>query len=420
MAREVRSSGGYESVTSTGGSLMGNGRFLKLWVGQGVSFVGDAISTVALVILVIQISGSAAAVGGVLLFRLLPTLASPLVGVLADRLDRRVVLVACDLLRAAIAVGLVFVQNLPALYALAFLMGTATTFFNPTVRAAFPSVVGSGDLTRANALISGTFSVSITVGPALGGLLVAFVGVDAAFAVDAATFLVSAAFLSRIPLPGRPEAAEGASFLAELGEGFRYLAGAPVALGIVTGAFLATVTANATVPAEAFLAREVFGAGNIGYGLLVSVWGGGMVLGSSLMAVLGDRAARVGLYLVAVFVTALALAAAGLSPTFVLALIVLAVAGTANGVDNVVTDTVLQKRVPEALLGRVFATRFLAFSAGEALAYAGGGFLVELLGTRSTYVLAGAATAVAGLLVLLIIVAVPPKSRADEAKPHQP
>jgi len=394
----------------SGGSLLRNSRFLRLWIGQGASFVGDAISAVALVILVIQLSGSALAVGVVLLLRLLPTLASPLVGVLADRLDRRAVLVACDLLRAVLALCLIFVQDLVFLYVIALLMGVANTLFNPTVRAAFPNVVGEGDLTRANALIGGTFSASVAVGPALGGLLVATVGVNAAFLFDAATFLVSAAFLSRIPLP-RPPGNEEGGFLSEMGRGFRYLLGAPVALGLVTGAFLTVLTANVTVPAEAFLARETFAAGDAGYGLLVSVWGGGMVLGSALMAGLGDRAGRLTFYFAAVFLTAVTLAATGLAPTFAVALVVLVAAGLANGVDNVVADTVIQKRVPDALLGRVFAARFLAFSAGEGIAYAAGGLLVEAVGPRYTYVLGGAATAVAGLLVLLIVLLVPPKGK---------
>src|SRR5918912_1779431 len=183
-------------MDSTNVPLLRNVRFLRLWIGQGTSFVGDAVSTVALVILVVQITGSASAVGGALVARLLPSLASPLTGVLADRLDRRVILVASDLTRTILVLGIVFARELVILYALIFLMRVARTFFNPTVRAAFPSVVGSGDLTRANALISGAFSASIMVGPAFGGLLVASLGVDAAFLLDAVTLLVSAAFLS--------------------------------------------------------------------------------------------------------------------------------------------------------------------------------------------------------------------------------
>ena len=394
-------------MNGAGDSLLKNARFRRFWIGQGLSFVGDFVSTVALVLLVVDVSGRASAVGGVLVARLLPTLASPLVGVLADRLDRRAVLVAADLVRAVLVVGLIFARDLPVIYALVFLLGAARTLFNPTVRAAFPAVVGAGDLTRANALISGTFSFSVMAGPALGGVLVAFVGVEAAFLLDALTFLVSAVILSTIQLPAPARNDGEGGFFRELRSGFGYLAGARVPLVIVLGSFLATLTANAAIPAEVFLAKETFDTGNVGYGLLASLWGGGMILGSALTAVLGDRVNLVLLYFMSIFATALAFAGVGLSPTFALALGAIAVAGTANGMENVATDTVLQRRVPDAFLGRVFAARFLTFSVGEAFAYPVGGLVVDALGPRATYLVTGAATAAAGLLILLLAVAVP-------------
>ena len=135
---------GRPGMDSTNDSLLKNARFLRLWIGQGTSFLGDAVSMVALVVLVVQITGSASAVGGALIARLLPTLASPLAGVLADRLDRRLVLVASDLARAVLVLGLVFARDLATIYVLVFLMGLARTFFNPTVRAAFPERGGRG------------------------------------------------------------------------------------------------------------------------------------------------------------------------------------------------------------------------------------------------------------------------------------
>jgi MFS family permease len=399
-------------MDSTNDSLLRNSRFLRLWIGQGTSFVGDAVSMVALVVLVVEISDSASAVGGALVARLLPTIASPLAGVLADRIDRRVVLVTSDLARAVLILGLVFARDLATIYVLVFLLGLARTIFNPTIRAAFPSVVGGGDLTRANALISSTFSTSIMVGPALGGLLVASIGVDAAFLADAVTYLVSAILLSKVHLPHpRRKSEEEAGFVRELRSGFGYLIGTRVPLAMVVGAFLTILTINATVPAEVFLAKETFGAGDAGYGLLVSPWGGGMVLGSAMMAVLGDRIDLVLLYFVSIFVGAFALTGTGLAPAFVLALGALTVEGIATGIDNVATDTILQKRVPEAFLGRVFSIRFLGYSAGEALAYPLGGLLVDAVGPRSTYLLAGIATVAAGLLVLLTMIAVPIRGR---------
>jgi MFS family permease len=399
-------------MDGTGDSLLKNVRFMQLWVGQGISFVGDAVSMVALVVLVVQITGSASAVGGALVARLLPTLASPLAGVLADRLDRRVVLVTSDLVRAVLVLGMVFARDLVVLYALAFLMGLARTFFNPTIRAAFPSVVGEGDLTRANSLISGTFSTSITAGPALGGLLVASSGVSAAFLLDAVTYLVSAAFLSRIPLP-RPQRDSREGFVQELRTGLSYLAGASVPLAIVVGAFLTILATDIATPAQVFLAKETFGTGDVGYGLLVSLWGVGMVAGSALTAVLGDRVNLIPLYFFGIFVWALALAGTGLSPTFIIALGALTLAGVSNGIDNVATDTILQKQVPDVLLGRVFSIRFLTYSVGEALAYPTGGLIMDAIGPRSTYLLAGVATATAGLFILFFLAVASTKNIQD-------
>jgi MFS family permease len=297
---------------------------------------------------------------------------------------------------------LVIARDLAVIYGLVFLMGLARTFFNPTIRAAFPSVVGEGDLTRANALISGTFSVSETVGPALGGVLIATVGVNAAFVLDSATYLISAAFLSHIPFP-RPQREDGGAFGRDLKAGFSYLAGARVPLGIVIGVFLTVLTINITIPAEVFLAKKTFGAGDAGYGLLVGLFGGGMILGSAMIGALGDRVSLLPLYFLGVFTSALALVGTGLSPAFVFALGALTIAGVANGIDNVTTDTILQKMVPDAFLGRVFAVRFLGFGVGEVLAYLLGGTIVDASGTRFTYLLAGVGTAAVGLFILFFL-----------------
>ena len=153
-------------------------------------------------------------------------------------------------------------------------------------------------------------------------------------------------------------------------------------MALVMGAFLLNFTTDLTVPAEAFLARETFGAGSVGYGLLVSVWGGGMIVGSALAAVLENRLNLIILYLVSIFIWGLALVGTGLAPAFVIALGALAVAGVSNGVDNVATDTVLQRRVPDIFLGRVFSVRFLGYTVGEALAYQVGGMTMDATGPR--------------------------------------
>lgn len=385
---------------------MANARFRRLWMGQSISFIGDAITLVALIVLVADLTGSAASVGGILVARLIPTLASPLVGVLADRLsDRRRLLVAVDIVRASIVFSLAFVTEVAVLYPLVFALGICQTLFNPTIRSAFPGVVGSGDITRANALISGSFSLSVALGPAVGGVLIALVGVQVAFIVDALTFLVSAAFLAFVAMPSErnSEDEEEEGFMVELRTGLSYLAGARLPLGLVVGALLLVLAENSTVPAEAFLAREVFGAGNAGYGLLVAAYGVGMISGSALMAALGDRTDLVRAYFASIALACIALTAVGLSPIFALVLIAMSVAGVCNGIDNVATDALLQKKVPGSYLGRVYSVLFLFRSTGEITALAAGGFIVVAAGPQPSYLIAAGVMVVFGMIVWAII-----------------
>ncbi|MBA2691342.1 MAG: MFS transporter [Rubrobacter sp.] len=386
---------------------------MRLWAGQGISFVGDAISLVALIVLVVDLTGSAASVGGVLVARLIPTLFSPLAGVLADRLrDRRRLLVGVDIARAGIIFCVIFTESVPLLYFLVFLLGCCQTLFNPTIRSAFPGVVGDGDLTRANALISGTFSFSVAAGPAAAGLLIAFVGVDMAFFIDAMTFLVSAAFLAFVPMPSsRGEDEEDEGFMREFREGLSYLRHARLPLALVIGGFLLILAENSTVPAEIFLARETFGVGDTGYGILVACWGMGMIFGSGVMAWLGDRANLILFYFISIFLAAAAHLGTGFAPLFIFALAALTIAGVCNGVDNVATDALLQKRVPRKFLGRVYSVLFLGRSGGEVIALAIGGLIVDAIGPQDTYLLAAAALAAVGFFILFLIATAPKKER---------
>jgi len=389
-------------------SLLRNRGFVRLWTGQAISFLGDAISMVALVVLAAELGGRASAVGGILVARLLPTLAGPFVGVLADRLDRKAILVGSDLARAALTFGIIFTRDLFALYVMVFLLGLAKTFFNPTIRAAFPGVVAGGNLTRANSIISGTFSASISVGPALGGVLIATAGLDVAFALDAISFLVSALFLAMVPF-SRPSREGAASFFGEFRSGLGYLALSRIPLAVVIGASLIVFTTDLTTPAEIFLARH-FGAGTEGYGVLVSLYGVGMVAGSGLMAAVAERVRLIPVYLSALLGYAVALCGAGLSPTFPLVLAAITLAGLSNGVDNVTCDTILQTSVPENFLGRVFSVRFLGFGIGEAVAYPLGGLLTDATGPSHTYLIAGIATAFALAATIVLLSLSPAKS----------
>ena len=228
----------------------------------------------------------------------------------------------------------------------------------------------------------------------------ATVSVDAAFVLDAVTYLISAAMLSLTPSRATAREEDSAGFGEDLKAGFTYLAGARVPLAIVLGAFLTVLTINITIPAEVFLAkgdlrgwqRRLRAARRPlwrRHGAWLSLDGRTRRPGRTA-ALLLRRGLRVG-------------TGAGWSGSLTrLRLRAGRADGSrvANGTENVTTDTILQKGCPMPSWG-VFSVRFLGFSVGEAFAYGLGGAIVDASGARFTYLLAGAASA--GLVILIFL-----------------
>ena len=180
--------------------------FRKLFIGQSLSYVGDRIAPIALAFGVLGIGGSAAELGLVIAAGTIPfsvfTLAA---GVWADRLPRQRLMLASDVVRAAVqaltgALLLAGAAEVWMLAALAVIYGTADAFFSPAMNGLVPQTISSARLQEANALLGGTRSSAIVIGPAIAGVLIAIADPGGAILLDAATFLVSAAFLARLRL----------------------------------------------------------------------------------------------------------------------------------------------------------------------------------------------------------------------------
>jgi MFS family permease len=193
---------------------------------KAISVLGDRMVAVALAFAVLEVGGSPSQVGLVLAAATVPLVASVLVGgVVADRLSRRTVMVAADLLRVATqgamaAVLIAGVAEVWMLAAFAAVTGIGTGLFNPASTGLLPELVSPAHLQPANALRSSAVSAGEILGPIMAGVLVATAGAGVAIAVDAATFAASAACLAALRLPARTEMSPAGSFLAELREGW--------------------------------------------------------------------------------------------------------------------------------------------------------------------------------------------------------
>jgi MFS family permease len=373
--------------------LVRNLPFRRFFAARACSFLGDGVAMVALVLLVHGDTGSGVAVGALLLAQSLPRLLGPFTGALADRWAARRVMVGCDLGQAAIYVAIALAQ--PPLGWLLVLVALATalqTLFSPAGGAALPRLVEPDDLLAANARFGAAFNVQIALGPLLGGVLVAAVGTDGALAVNAASFLASAALLVGVPqLSVRVGSVDGGVWSATW-EGLAYVRRDPVVRALALALFAGLAFGAMDNVALVFLAREELGAGPAGFGALTAAYGVGMVAGSLWLARTRRPLRPEGLFLAGLATAGAGIVLVGLAPVLVAAVAFQALAGVGNGASNIAHDTVLQRRVPEALRGRALGIVLTAAFAGAGLASVAGGVLLEFVSPRTVFVIAGAGT----------------------------
>jgi MFS family permease len=389
--------------------LRDNQALRALVASRAVSFVGDGITTTALVLLVAPRDG-AAGVSVLLLANALPRLAGPLAGVLADRLQTRRLMRRCDL-ASALVVGLLALTlpPLPLLVPLVAIAGLLSTIRNPAGRSLVPVLVGPVDRGPANALMGLGRTLTLTVGPAVGGLLFAAPGgAHTALAVDAATYVVSALLLAGLPAitPARdPATADGV--IAAAVEGLRYVATHRYIRVLVLSLFLLVAFADVDNVALVFLTGDELHVGPLGYGMASSAFGVGMLLAGLACTRLARGRSTDALLIGAVAATGAGTLVNGLAPSLAIVVAAQLVAGAGNAVENISYDTAIQALVPHRLLGRVFGTIGTAAQLGAAFAYVAGSLSVELLGARATFVLAGLATFAVLLLLIPTLTRLP-------------
>jgi predicted MFS family arabinose efflux permease len=330
--------------------------FRLLFLGQGVSVLGDRMVAVALAFAVLEVGGSASEVGLVLACKVLPLAGSVLIGgVVGDRTSRRSVMITADLARVASqgATATLLIAGVAEVWTLALfagLTGAATGFFSPASTGLLPEVVPPEELQPANALRATAVSTGEIVGPLLAGVLVAVAGAGWAMAVDAATFAVSALCLWRLRVPRRVVKA-GASFFADLRDGWsafrsRRWVWTFVVYFAVVNMLWGAWSALGPVVAD----RELGGAA--AWGAVLGSVGIGALFGSLLATRARPRRPLVLVALTeAVFALPLAFLAAG-APTALLACgAFLSGAGMMLGMS--VWESTLQRLIPAESLSRV-------------------------------------------------------------------
>jgi MFS family permease len=360
-------------------------KFRSLWLAQVISLTGDWFNTIASVIIVNRYSASGLALGGLFIARALPPfLLGPVAGVVADRFDRRKVLIVSDVLRAGIVLGFLLVdrpEHLWLLYVLTVLQFSVSAFFEPARAALVPALVESDELLTANTLSSITWSAMLTLGGAIGGLTASLFGVSVSLVVDAASFLASAAFVLSIPGQFRVEAVHAlASGWQNFVDGLNYVQ-KNLDVGLVT-----LVKAMGQVGSfdiiSALYAARVFREGQEGattLGLMFTAFGVGSVIGPLISNRLGDstqvwlRRAILGGFVC----MPVAWLIVGTAPALPIVLAGCVLRGAGGSVNWTYSDVLLQMTVPNHLLGRVFAFDIAVFTLAVSISLWLTGFITD-------------------------------------------
>jgi MFS family permease len=345
-------------------AAFGSRDFRLLWGGQTISFVGDAAFLVALGWRVTDLTGKASSLGYVLALQSLAMLTTLLLGgVLADRYPRRLLMISSDLARAAVVAAFLAVElsghmTLAAVLALSAAFGLADGFFQPAFSGIVPLVVDMPLLPSANSWLSVARQGSAVLGPAIAAGLYGVVGPAPVWALDSASFVVSALALW-VARPRATAPVTRAGIRHEFVEGFRYVISVP---WIWTGILAATVILMlAMAPFNALLPRVVqthYGRGVGSYGLLFSLMAIGMVAGSLVWARWHPRHGRVIVCFAAFGINDLGIAVVGLSPWYWLAALAVVWRGLWIGIGISAWTTLITELVPERLLSRVFSFDF--------------------------------------------------------------
>lgn len=401
-------SGGVRAIrrlTFSPGSPLASRDFRRLWIGEAVSIAGTQFHFVALPWVVLEVTGSGLALGGVLTAAAVPRAAFMLLGgAMTDRLSPRRLMLLSNLTRAALA-GLLAVAiaadrtPLILLYLVSGFFGLADALFYPAYTALVPRLVPGPSLAAANSLIQGTAHTVGLVVPAAAGVVIAAAGPATAFGVDAASFVFAAAMLSGIRGGGGPTAA-APNVLAAIAGGFAYVRSHPhvrtllLAIAVLNLAFVGPFIVGGTA-----LARDTFPGGAAALGWFFSALAGGALAGTAIAAPLGRRGFRQGdLVLVGMVIIGTALALLSVVSSAPQACAVVALAGVAAGSLNPLILSWLQRAAPEAMHGRVMSLAMLGAVGLTPVSFMVAGILVEY--GAGTVFLSASALIVTAALVL--------------------
>jgi MFS family permease len=373
--------------------------YWRLWTSSAASNLSDGIFFIALPLMAVRLTDSPVLVAGIGVASRLPWLVFVLVaGALADRLDRRITMRNVQVFRVLVVGGLGVLAvsgglSLPVLYLAAFVLGIVETLFDTAAQSILPSLVDRDDLSKANGrLYAVELVMNAFVGPPLGGLLMA-VSVGLTLGGSAFGYLLAAISLTLISGSFRPQRSGAHTRItADIAEGLRYLVRHRLlrTLAVMVGVMNLASAATQAIMVLYLVAPGPVGLSELGFGVIITTFALGSLAGSLLAERVERRVGRQAILLGAIVVGSVSMAVPGLTANPFAVGASFAIGGAFIVLWNVITVSLRQRIVPDALLGRVNSAYRLFAWGTQPLGALLGGVLAQLLGLQVVFLVAGA------------------------------
>lgn len=394
--------------------IRGNRDFTKLWLAQVVSLLGDWFNTIVISAMIVQYTDGTGyqgiAVSAFLIARMIPPLLMrPLAGVLADRFDRKRLLIISDVLRALAVLGLLITtqgpEYLPLIYVFTIIQFLVSSIFEPARNAIMPSVLYRHQLVIGNTLSSITWSAMLAIGAICGGIVAEIFGIRAALFIDSLTFVVSALLVMTVVIPLAPRSEISQEQRRKLdkskrsfADGIRHLRERPG-----TAAALFVKSAQSLTNADALLiiyGTQVFALGAQGITSMAILWaafGTGAIIGPLLTNRFSDDSVKLLRRLITVGFAMIALGWLlwGMSPSLEILALAVVVRSMGGSVNWTYSSVIIQQIVPDEYLGRMFSLDFAGFELVQSIGIVLVGVLIDAAGAGSIHVIVYASALIA-------------------------
>jgi MFS transporter, DHA3 family, macrolide efflux protein len=366
--------------------------FKRLWLAQIVSILGDFLALFGVINLItFKWHGTPLQVTNVMIAYIIPmAIVGPLAGVFVDRWNVKRTMIASDLIRALLILGLVFVTRLEQIYVIFFFVSTVSSFFAPSQSVTLRTLVPIHGLLSANALMSQAFYTMRIIAPAAAGLLVYWLGENSCFYLDTVSFIFSAAMLSTIVIMRVASARDSGdksvkSMMKDYTAGSRFILTHPAISFVMIAMMTAMFVMSCFSPLISVYVRDQLHAGTRAFGLISAMVGVGLIVGTQLVNAIAKGLSKKHVSLAGLFGLAFATFILALFQTAWLAGVSMFALGFAIAFIVVPAQTLMQQETPHDMLGRVSSSFMAVFSLSQLLGLVLSGSLADWIGVRRLF-----------------------------------